>query len=77
MTFDQRSGELDGVVLQGKFKDRRLSELQIDELRVLYQSATTHDVEAARLIIAYASRQRSEEWGKASGPSTTGTGSDN
>ena len=64
MTFDQDSGELDGVVLQGKFKDRRISEVQIDELRELYQSATTHDVEAARLIIAYASRERSEEWKK-------------
>ena len=68
MTLDQATGVLDGVVLQGKFKDRRLSELSIQELRDLYQSATSHDPEAARLLIAYASRERSEEWEAAGGP---------
>jgi len=69
MTLDQATGNLDGVVLQGKFKDRRLSELDIQELRALYQSATTHDPEAARLLIAYATRERSEQWEAAGGPS--------
>ena len=72
MTLDQATGVLDGVVLQGKFKDRRLSELSIQELRDLYQSATSHDPEAARLLIAYASRERSEEWEAAGGPKADG-----
>lgn len=68
MTLDQSTGTLDGVVLQGKFKNRHLSTLNIQELRDLYQSATIHDPEAARLLIAYASRERGAEWKDAGGP---------
>lgn len=75
MTLDQSTGKLDGTVLQGKFKDRQLSDLNIEELQALYRSATNHDPEAARLLVAYASRERSEEW-KASGGPAGETGAD-
>ena len=62
MSMQHTSGEIDGSVIAGPFESRQLSSLSIDELTQLYDYCQKNDSDACRLIAAYATRQRSDEW---------------
>ena len=64
MTLDHHSGRIDGDVIVGEFKGRLLSALSNEELKSLYQHCAQADAEAARLLQAYITRERSD-WSEA------------
>ncbi len=57
MTLDHESGELDGEVLTGNYKGKRLSQLQLSELFALAQQFSA-DAESLRLLESYLDRAR-------------------
>ena len=56
MELNQQSGEIDGVVLEGEFQGRRLSELTRDALFRLLLECREQDRESAMLLAAYLAR---------------------
>jgi hypothetical protein len=60
MSLDHDTGAMDGTVLRGAWKGRRLSELSVDECRV-------SDPESAQLIEAYLERARPDWRAQANG----------
>ena len=70
MQLDHDSGEMDGVVLRGKYQGRELRELSQDQLLELLDECNAHDEQAARLIESYIDRAFGEDW--RDGGSTSG-----
>lgn len=62
MTLDHDSGDMDGVVLTGKFQARKLSELTLPQLLELLTQARTDDQDSAALLEAYIDRMHGDEW---------------
>ncbi len=62
MSLDHDSGELDGVVLEGQFNGKRLSELSAEHLISLFEECHRNDAESAALLQAYLDRTHGEEW---------------
>jgi hypothetical protein len=62
MTLDNRSGEMDGRVLQGRYQGRQLSELSIAQLAEMYQRCPGDQQETARLLLSYLEKMRADEW---------------
>ncbi len=62
MSLDHDSGELDGVVLEGRFVGKPLSELSWEQLITLFVEYRREDAESAALMEAYLDRTRGEEW---------------
>lgn len=60
MELDHDSGEIEGRVIKGSFAGRRLSELQLKQLLVLWQECRAHDGQAAQLLEAYIDRKHPE-----------------
>jgi hypothetical protein len=58
MSLDHDTGAMDGTVLQGVWKGRRLSELSIDALLDLLAECRVSDADSAQLIEAYLERAR-------------------
>ncbi len=56
MTLDHGTGETAGLVLQGRFRGRRLAEMALDDLLELLAELRVEDAEGARLLDAYLSR---------------------
>lgn len=56
MSLDHDSGVLDGTVLEGPFKGRRLGELSQEELLDLLQQCRVEDDESAQVLEAYLDR---------------------
>jgi len=75
MYLDHDSGDMDGEILQGRWSGKRLSDLELADLRELYVEFSTIDEESAALLAAYLDRAHGEQWheGMASG-STSGSG---
>ncbi|MBK18095.1 MAG: molecular chaperone DnaJ [Rhodospirillaceae bacterium] len=68
MSLDHDSGILDGTVLEGNFKGRRLGELAQAELLDLLQECRVNDEESAQVLEAYLDRVHGASWrGGASG----------
>lgn len=59
--LDRRTGELSGTVLAGKFSQRALSTMNIDELRELH-SEVRSDPQSLALLEAYLDRMRTQQW---------------
>ena len=75
MTLHHASGEMDGEVLIEPFRGRRLSEMDLDDLKVLRAGLT--DTQSAPLLDTYmerrfGSRQDGAEQGQDQGAGTTG-----
>lgn len=68
MSLDHDSGAMDGTVLQGAWKGRRLSELSVDSLLDLLAECRVSDPDSAQLVEAYLERARPEWREKAGGP---------
>jgi len=62
MSLDHDSGNLDGVVLEGPFKGRRLSELQLDNLLDLLATCRTEDPKSTAVLEAYLERVHGDAW---------------
>jgi hypothetical protein len=59
MTLDHDTGTLDGVVVQGGFRGRRLGELSPEDLMALLAEIRINDTEGATLLEAYLDRVHS------------------
>ena len=62
MTLDHDSGEMEGVVLQGRHAGRPLDELAEHELLELYDECSLRDEEGRRLLEAYLDRTLGADW---------------
>jgi len=62
MMLDHDSGEMDGIVLRGKYQGRELRELSQAELLDLLDVCNAHDEQSARLIESYIDRVFGEDW---------------
>lgn len=62
VTLNHDSGDMDGVVLAGRFAGQRLGELSRDELSALYDELGRDDPEGARLLDAFLARAYPGEW---------------
>jgi hypothetical protein len=70
MSLDHDTNTMDGTVLQGRWKGRRLSELSIESLLELLAECRVSDPDSAQLIEAYLERARPDwrEQAGAAGP---------
>lgn len=62
MNLDHVNGEIDGVILTGSFKGRRLSELSLAQAIELLGECCAQDEESARLVQAFLDRAHGEAW---------------
>ncbi len=62
MRLDHASGDMDGEVLEGTLRGRRLSELGLEELRELYRRCVAEDRQSALLLEAYLDRMHGAAW---------------
>ncbi|MGE3481056.1 MAG: DnaJ domain-containing protein [Gammaproteobacteria bacterium] len=74
MSLNHASGEIDGVVLAGGLKGRRLSELSLAQAVELWRECRAQDEESARLIQAYLDRVHGEAWHAQAGADPAGGG---
>lgn len=58
MSLDHDSGGMDGTILQGRWKGRRLSELSVEGLLDLLAETRVNDADSAQLVEAYLDRAR-------------------
>jgi hypothetical protein len=59
MTFDQATSALDGQVLAGRFRGKRLSGLSLDQLRALLDEFGATDAQSERLVGTHIDRKHS------------------
>ncbi|HEX9584021.1 MAG TPA: DnaJ domain-containing protein [Gammaproteobacteria bacterium] len=62
MTLNHDSGEMDGEVLEGELKGKRLSELELPQLLKLFSECRQQDAQSAHVLEAYLDRTFGEEW---------------
>jgi hypothetical protein len=62
MTLDHESGDLDGEILVGTFKEWRLSELGKDQLMELMEYSREHDPDSAQLLSNYLDQRFPGGW---------------
>lgn len=62
MNLDHDSGILDGMVLDGQFRGRRLSELQPSDLSELLRECRVEDEQSATVLEAYLDRTFGGSW---------------
>lgn len=74
MELDHDTGSMDGVVLNGPFEGRRLSDLDEVLLLDLYRWIAAHDDQGARLLEAYLDRTMGVAWREAAGAGAAGAG---
>jgi hypothetical protein len=58
MSLDHDTGAMDGTVLQGRWKGRRVSELSVEALLDLLAECRVNDADSAQLLEAYLERAR-------------------
>ncbi len=66
MQLDHDSGEMDGTVREGRFAGKRLSELALSDVVLLYREALAADQTSAQVLQAYLERMHGEAWRAAS-----------
>ena len=74
MTLDHETGVMDGLVLEGAYKGRRLGELGADDLMELLAVCRAQDAQSASVLEAYLDRVHGEEWRDAWHARGTGSG---
>jgi hypothetical protein len=62
LELDHDTGEMQGMVLQGKFANKALATLSPADLLTFYAEAAAADAEAARLLEAYLDRRLGPDW---------------
>jgi DnaJ-domain-containing protein 1 len=77
MILDHDSGNMDGEVLAGQFQGKKLSELDLTQIRQLLDQYSRMDDESYALLEAYLDRVHGEQWrqpGDGQGPGTVSAG---
>ena len=72
MTLYHDSGMMDGVVLEGYFKGRRLGDLTTEELLELWRDYQIQDAQSAAVLEAYLDRTAGGDWREAAGAAEAG-----
>ena len=62
MSLDHDTGTMDGVVLEGSYEGRRLSELDLGDLVSLLTVCRTQDSQSATVLEAYLDRVHGDDW---------------
>ena len=62
MSLNHDTGEVDGVILEGQNRGKRLGELEQEELLALFNELLSQDQESADLMQAYLDRIYGEAW---------------
>jgi len=62
MTLDHTSGDMDGLVMEGAWQGRRLSELDLEQLIDLLTLCRSADAQSAAVLEAYLDRVRGGDW---------------
>ena len=62
MTLDHDTGEMDGEILDGQFKGKRLHELELEDLIKLHEECCNQDEESTALLQAYLNKVYGEQW---------------
>lgn len=62
MSLDHDTGAMDGIVLEGAYRGRRLAELALDELRDLLAVCRAQDPQSATVLEAYLDRVHGDAW---------------
>lgn len=75
MTLDHYSGAMDGLIREGEFSGRRLSELALEELFSLLRHVRLEDADSARLVETYLDREH-PEWRDSGGQADETAGSE-
>ncbi|GMQ95895.1 MAG: hypothetical protein BMS9Abin14_367 [Gammaproteobacteria bacterium] len=65
MTLDHDTGAMDGVVLEGDYRGRRLAELGLDDLLNLLAVCRAEDSQSATVLEAYLDRVHADGWREA------------
>jgi hypothetical protein len=71
MNLNHVSGEIDGVVLAGGLKGKRLSELSLSQAIELLRECRAQDEESARLVQAFLDRAHGDAWQAQAGAEAT------
>ena len=67
VTLDHDTGELDGMVVEGRHRGRSLSELGMEDLIGLWRECRAQDAQSASVIEAYLDRLHGAAWREAAG----------
>jgi hypothetical protein len=62
MSLEHDSGRMDGEVLEGEYRGRRLSEMSLEQLLHLLAVCRSQDPQSAALLEAYLDRVHGESW---------------
>lgn len=62
MSLDHDTGAMDGTVLEGAYRGRRLAELTLDDLRDLLVVCRAQDSQSATVLEAYLDRVHGDAW---------------
>jgi len=76
MSLDHDTGTMDGVVLEGAYRGRRLAELAQDELMDLLTVCRAEDTQSATVLEAYLDRVHGDGWRDAYHGAGAGHGGD-
>jgi len=74
MSLDHDSGEMDGMVLEGTFRGRALSELALEDQIALWRECRVADGQSAAVLEAYLDRVHGAPWREAAGAAAAGAG---
>ena len=62
MTLDHDTGQMTGIVLEGRFKGRKLTDMAINELLMLLHECKVADEQSATVLEAYMDRVHGDQW---------------
>ena len=62
MTLDHATGDMDGLVLEGTYQGRLLSQLDLDQLLDLFERCRAQDAQSAAVLEAYLDRSQGQDW---------------
>jgi hypothetical protein len=71
MTLEHGSGQMDGLVLEGAYQGRRLSDLGLDQLLDLLAECRREDAQSAAVLEAYLDRTHGDDWREREGGGPT------
>ncbi|MDX1486516.1 MAG: DnaJ domain-containing protein [Alphaproteobacteria bacterium] len=74
MTLNHDSGEMNGEVLEGEFKGRRLSDLELTDLIKLLSECRRADAQSAAVLEAFLDRSFGDEWREKAGEDVGASG---
>ncbi|MEM9683941.1 MAG: DnaJ domain-containing protein [Pseudomonadota bacterium] len=74
MQLDHDTGHMDGIVQEGPFAGRTLSDMSLEDVVDLFRQAVAEDEASAQVLQAYLERMHGEDWRARSGAAGAGAG---